>query len=59
MWRINEGFLNQQWESGKEFVFSHNPWEATGYFEKEVLHLMDLGARDFVEAGDGLWKAVR
>lgn len=59
MWNINEQFLNQQWKAGKDFYFSHNPWEATGYFEKEVLHLMDLGVKDFVEVGGGLWKAVK
>jgi len=59
MWNINKEFLNQQWAESKEFYFSHNPWEAGGYFEQEVLHLIDLGVKDFIEIEDNLWKAVK
>lgn len=61
MWYINEQFLNQQWGAGKEFFFSHNPWQAAAgsFFEKEVLHLMDIGVTDFIQVGENLWKAVR
>ena len=59
MWNINEQFLNQQWKAGKKIYFSHNPWEATGSVQKEVLHLIDLGVKDFDEAGGGLWKVVK
>lgn len=59
MWNINKEFLNQQWDTGKEFYFSHNPWEADGYFGQEVEHLINLGVKDFVEVGDNLWKAIR
>lgn len=31
----------------------------TGYFEQEVLHLMDLGVDDFIQVGVNLWKAVK
>lgn len=59
MWNINKEFLNQQWKAGKDFYFSHNPWEATGYFQQEVLHLIDLGVKDFIQVGNNLWKAVK
>ncbi|MCL6592245.1 MAG: hypothetical protein K6U80_20150, partial [Firmicutes bacterium] len=59
MWEINKEFLIQQWAAGKEFYFSHNPWEATGTFVKEVEYLIDLGVKDFVKIGDNLWKAIR
>jgi hypothetical protein len=59
MWEINRQFLNQQWAAGKDFYFSHNPWEATATFQLEVLHLIDLGVKDFVQVGEGLWKAIR
>lgn len=65
VWGINKEFLNQQWKQGKEILFSHNPWEASklggpnNYFEKEVLHLIDLGAKDFVKTESGLWKLVK
>ncbi len=55
---INRAFIDQQWAQGKEFLFSHNPWEASrmgGSFEREVLHMIDLGADDFVEISKGLW----
>lgn len=58
MWNINKVFLDQQWEAGKEFYFSHDPWKADGYYQEEVLYLIDLGVTDFVKDGD-LWKAVR
>ena len=59
MWNINKEFLDQQWNAGKDFYFSHNPWEATGYLQQEVLHLIDLGAKDFVNVGENLWKVVK
>jgi hypothetical protein len=59
IWEINKQFVTEHWNAGKDFFFSHNPWEATGTFQREVLHLIDLGANDFVQVGDGLWKAIR
>ena len=61
MWDINRQFLDDQWAAGKEILFSHNPWlsDDTGTFSKEVLYLMELEAKDFVDAGNGLWKVVR
>lgn len=58
MWNINKEFLNQQWAEGKEFYLSHDPWEADRTYEKEILHLIDLGVVDFVKEGN-MWKAVR
>lgn len=59
MWRVNKKFLDNCFEAGDDIFFSHNPWEATGYFEKEVLHLIDKGATDFVEVSEGLWKMIK
>ena len=65
VWEINKSFLDQQWKAGKEFYFSHNPWNASilggagNSFEKEVSHLIYLGVKDFVPSGNGLWRAVR
>ena len=58
MWRVNEKFLDDQIDKGKEIFFSHDPWKANGYFEKEVLYLIDKGAKDFVKLENGLWKAI-
>lgn len=58
MWNINKEFLNQQLKAGKNIVCSHDPWKATGYFQDEVLHLIDSGATDFVKVGTNLWKVV-
>ena len=62
MWSINEKFLDQQWSAGKDFLLSHNPWEATtlgSYYEKEILHLIDLGAKDFIQVSQKLWEVVK
>jgi RHS repeat-associated protein len=58
MWNINKAFLNQQLKAGKKIFCSHDPWESTGYFQDELLHLIDSGATDFVEVGPNLWKVV-
>ncbi len=57
MWGINEKFLQQQMQQGKKFFLSHNPFEATGAFAKEVDFLTKNGYT-FEEAIDG-WAAVK
>lgn len=59
MLQINRQFILQQWLANKEFYCSHNPWEATGFFQEEVLYLIELGVQDFIPVEDGLWKAIR
>jgi len=59
LWQINRKFLDQQWNAGKMIYLSHDPWDATGSFEKELLYLIDLGAKDFINTGHGLWEVVR
>lgn len=56
IWNINEQFLIQQLEQGKTFIFSHNPYNATGYFAQEVQFFLEKGYK-FIKSGD-VWKAV-
>lgn len=39
-------------------LFFSYPWQADGFFEQEVFHLIDLGVQDFIQVGDK-WKVVR
>jgi hypothetical protein len=56
-WEINKAFLKQQIREGKQFILSHDPSEATGFFLREVAYLEQLGFR-FMK--DGLiWRAIR
>jgi hypothetical protein len=57
IWKINEAFLRQQIQAGKQVILSHNPATATGFFAKEVGYLEALGYR-FVQEG-WFWRAVR
>jgi hypothetical protein len=57
IWRINETFLRQQIQQGKQIILSHNPATATNYFAREVSYLEALGY-SFVQDG-WVWKAVR
>ena len=43
MWKINEKFLEQQINAGKNFILSHNPADAEGYFANEVNYLIGRG----------------
>lgn len=57
IWYINKAFIKQQAEANKTFILSHNPYEATGYFSKEVDLLLEMGY-DFVEDGS-VWRAYK
>ena len=57
IWQINETFLRQQIQQGKQIILSHNPATATGFFAKEVGYLESLGYK-FVQE-NWVWKAVR
>ena len=59
MWEINKQFIKTQWDQGKEFLFSHNSYNATNSFLKEVNYLKELGVKEFVSTSDGLWKAIK
>jgi hypothetical protein len=56
IWKINEAFLRQQIQAGKQILLSHNPATATGFFAREVGYLEHLGYR-FVRDG-WIWRAV-
>ena len=58
---VNKKFLDNQIEAGKEFFFSSNPKEATGYLKDEINYLMEKGFKSFIEVGKNkkLWKAVK
>ncbi len=60
MWKINKKFIDEQKAVNKEFLFSHNPWEASGetYFQREVEYLIELGAKDFDQIEENLWRVV-
>ncbi len=57
MWEINKAFLKQQLAQGKGIVLTHDPWKATGYFKREVRHLLRAGYT-FTRVGSE-WRAVR
>ncbi|QSX04823.1 RHS repeat protein [Sedimentibacter sp. zth1] len=57
MWKINEKFLLQQLEQGKSFILSHSPYNATGYYVKEVKFLLDKGFK-FIKDGQ-IWRAIK
>gem|GEM_PF-5042681 len=57
LWKINEAFLDQQIQAGKQIFLSHDPSAATGFFLNEVQYLEDLGYR-FVQH-NWVWKALR
>ena len=58
IWKINKHFLDEQDNLGKSFYFSHNPYDATGYFKDEIDYLKNsLNVKSFTQVGDNLWKA--
>lgn len=63
MWKINQKFIENQKNLGKEFFFSHDPQFATGYYLREVNYLTKpisqggLGG-NVVNQGNSLWKVV-
>ena len=57
MWRVNESFLDQQIRTGKEIILSHDPVKATGFYQREIGYLNELGYK-FVQDG-WVWRAVR
>ncbi|WP_110953616.1 hypothetical protein [Anaerosinus massiliensis] len=57
MWKINQKFLEQQVNAGKNFVFSHNPFEADGYFLNEVDYLISRGYTFWQEGS--IWHAMK
>jgi len=56
MFEINKAFLRQQYLLGKEFVFSHDPGEATGFLLDEVNYLKRLGYKFPAEKTGWVWK---
>ena len=60
MWKINKQFIDEQRALGKEFYFAQEPWKfPTGKFRSlEAEYLIDLGAKDFIEIGNNIWKVI-
>lgn len=56
-WKINEAFLKQQLQLGKQIILSHNPGTATGFYRQEIDFLRALGYR-FVQDG-WVWRAIK
>ena len=56
MWNINQQFLQQQIDMGKNFFLTHNPFEATGFFAQEIDYLIKAGYQ-IVQDG-AFWRAV-
>ena len=57
MWRVNREFLSEQIKQGKTFILSHNPFSATGFYQKEIDFLRNNGYK-FIKDGN-YWKAVK
>lgn len=53
MWEINKKFIDNQISLNKQFYFSHNPNEATGFFKREVDYLKSkLNIVEFPKVGE-------
>lgn len=57
VWEINEQFIHEQIVQNKNFVLSHNPFSATGYYKKEIEYLTKQGYQ-FTQNGD-IWRALK
>ena len=56
MWNINKAFLKQQITAGNNFILTHNPYTADGFYRREVKYLIKEGYT-FIKDGE-VWKAV-
>jgi signal transduction histidine kinase len=56
MWLINQQFLQQQIDAGKSFLLTHNPFNQTGSYARELQYLSDAGYK-IIQSGD-YWRAV-
>lgn len=57
IWKVNEQFIHEQLIQNKNFILSHNPFSATGYYKKEIEYLTKQGYQ-FTQNGD-IWKALK
>ena len=57
MFKLNKRFLDDMHDKGKEFYFSHNPYEADGFLLDEVNHLRRKGYTFDEVVGENIWKA--
>lgn len=57
IWKVNELFIQAQLLKSKNFILSHNPFLATGYYKKEIEYLTKQGYQ-FTQNGD-IWKALK
>jgi len=55
LWKINETFLRQQIKQGKQFILSHDPSKATGFFKNEVDFLSNFYR---FEKDGWVWRAI-
>jgi hypothetical protein len=56
MWKINKQFIDKQNALGKEFYFSHDPDEATGFMFREVNYIkQELKTKRIEKIKDNLW----
>lgn len=60
MWKINKKFIDNQKAAGKEFFFSHQPWDfpTKTFRSKEAEYLINLGAKDFQKINENTWKVI-
>ena len=42
IWKINEKFIQNQFDLGKTFYFSHDPIQATGFYQQEIDFLKQI-----------------
>lgn len=57
IWRVNEQFIHEQLLQNKNFILSHNPFSATGYYKKEIEYLTKQGYQ-FAQNGD-IWRVLK
>lgn len=57
IWKINEQFIFDQLAQNKKIILSHNPFSATGYYQKEIECLIKRGYC-FLQDGD-VWIAIK
>jgi len=60
MWRLNKKIIIENFNKGKTFYFSHNPWSFPNnkFRTKEAEYLIELGATDFVQINSNTWKVI-
>ncbi len=56
MWKINKKFIDEQKALGKEFILSHNPLNADGFYKREIDYLTKDLKGHIIQLNNNTWK---